>query len=151
VAWAEPAAAVTHVLPLARAEVRPTGFPRRSTGPQQQPSYDYRRIVPLWDTRIQSGFYTAFGRVDELVASNDDALAIIGPGEEVHLEFDAALPPLSQGWSRRFVLETHGWAKDMDLYTRDGDSVGPLPVTGKDPARRDQLNNKYNTRFASGR
>jgi hypothetical protein len=49
------------------------------------------------------------------------------------------------------VLETHGWAKDMDLYTRDGDSIAPLPVSGKDAARRDRLNNKYNTRFASGR
>lgn len=151
VAWAEPAAAVEHVLPLASAEVRPLGFPQRSTGAQRQPSYDLGRIAPLWDTRIQSGFYTAFGKVDELVADDDDALAIIGPGEQIHLEFDAALPPLAQGWSRRFVLQAHGWAKDMDLYTRDGDTIGPLPVTGKDGARRDRLNNKYNTRFASGR
>ena len=127
------------------------GFPRRSTGPQRQPSYDYDRMVPLWDTRIQSGFYTAFGRVDELVAAHDDALAIIGPGEELHLEFDSALPPLPQGWTRRFVLETRGWAKDMDLFTRDGETVGPLPVTGMAAALRDRLNGKYNTRFASGR
>jgi hypothetical protein len=151
VAWAEPAQAVTHVLPLATAEVRSMGFPRSSIGPQRQPSYDYRRRAPLWDTRIQSGSYTAYGRVDELVAGHDDALAIIGPGDEIHLEFDAALADPPQGWSRRFVLETHGWAKDMDLYTRDGDFVEPLPVTGKDAARRDRLNNKYNTRFASGR
>jgi hypothetical protein len=39
----------------------------------------------------------------------------------------------------------------MDLYTRDGDFIEPLPVTGKDAAHRDQLNNQYNTRFASGR
>ena len=76
---------------------------------------------------------------------------IIGPGDQLHLEFDAALPALAQGWSRRFVLEAHGWAKDMDLYTRDGDTIGPLPVSGKDVARRDRLNNQYNTRFASGR
>jgi hypothetical protein len=127
------------------------GFPRRFTGTQQQPFYDYGRVAPLWDTRIQSGFYTAFGKVDELVANQDDGLVILGPGDELHLEFDAALPHLAQGWSRRFVLETHGWAKDMDLYTRDGDTIGPLPVTGKDAARRDQLNSKFNTRFASGR
>jgi tetratricopeptide (TPR) repeat protein len=151
VAWSEPAAAVDHVLPLATAEARPMGFPWQSTGPQGQSSYDLGRIAPLWDTRIQSGFYTAFGRVDELVTDDDDALAIIGPGEQIHLEFDAALPALAPGWSRHFVLETHGWAKDMDLYTRDGDSVGPLPVTGKDAARRDRLNSQYNTRFASGR
>ncbi len=151
VAWAEPVDAITRVLPLAAAEVRPMGFPRQATGPQRQPSYDLDRLAPLWDTRIQSGSYTAFGRIDELVADVDDALAIIGPGEQIHFEFDAALPPLTPEWTRRFVLETHGWAKDMDLYTRDGDSIGPLPITGKDPSRRDQLNNKYNTRFASGR
>jgi len=151
VAWAEPARAVLHALALATAEVRPMGFPRRFTGTQQQPFYDYGRVAPLWDTRIQSGFYTAFGKVDELVANQDDGLVILGPGDELHLEFDAALPHLAQGWSRRLVLETHGWAKDMDLYTRDGDTIGPLPVTGKDAARRDQLNSKFNTRFASGR
>ena len=151
VAWAEVAPAVKHDLSLADAEVRPLGFPRASFGPQRQPSYDFSRIAPLWDTRIQSGYYTQFGKVDELVAEDDDALAIIGPGEQLHLEFDATLPPLEQGWSRRFVLETHGWAKDMDLYTRDGDSIGPLPVTGKDVERREQLNGRYNTRFASGR
>jgi Tfp pilus assembly protein PilF len=151
VAWAERAPIIPRALALASAEVRGVGFPRRSTGSQRQPSYDYDRMVPLWDTRIQSGFYTAFGRVDELVAAHDDALAIIGPGEELHLEFDSALPPLPQGWTRRFVLETLGWAKDMDLFTRDGETVGPLPVTGMAAAVRDRLNGKYNTRFASGR
>ncbi len=151
IAWAEPASPVTHVLPLAAAEVRPIGFPHRSTGPQQQPSYDLGRTAPLWDTRMQSGWYTAYGRVDELVADDDDALAIIGPGDALHLEFDAALPALAPGWSRRFVLQAHGWAKDMDLYTRDGETVAPLPATGKDAARRDRLNHAYNTRFASGR
>ncbi|HEX7157324.1 MAG TPA: FG-GAP-like repeat-containing protein [Burkholderiaceae bacterium] len=151
IAWSETAPAATHVLPLAAAEVRPIGFPRRSTGAQQQPSYDLGYSAPLWDTRIQSGWYTAYGRVDELVADDDDALAIIGPGDALHLEFDAALPALAPGWSRRFVLQAHGWAKDMDLYTRDGDTVAPLPVTGKDAARRDRLNHAYNTRFASGR
>lgn len=151
VAWAEPSPAREHALPLASAEVGVMGFPLRTTGPQRQPSYDLARIAPLWDTRIPAGLYTAFGRVDELVASDDDALAIIGPGEQIQLEFEAALPPLPPGWTRRFVLEAHGWAKDMDLYTRDGDTVGPLPVSGKDPARRDRLNARYNTRFASGR
>lgn len=77
-------------------------------------------------------------------------MAIIGPGEEVHLEFDAAAPP-PPGWRRYFVLETRGWAKDMDLYTRDGETVGPLPSTGKPEAVRDQLHERYNTRYQSGR
>jgi hypothetical protein len=84
-----------------------------------------------------------------LVTDVDDAVAIIGPGEELHLEFDAALPP-PDGWRRYFVLENNGWAKDMDLFTRDGETVGPLPVTGKPVAVRERLHERYNTRYQSG-
>jgi hypothetical protein len=91
-----------------------------------------------------------FGRIDELVSSRDDALAIVGPGEEIHAEFDAALAPLRSGWSRRFVLEANGWAKDMDLYTRDRDTLGPLPVSGRSAAMRDRLNLRYNQRSPHG-
>ncbi len=102
--------------------------------------------MPLWDTWAQSGLYPKFGRIDELVSSRDDALAIIGPGEEIHVEFNAALAPLRTGWSRRFVLEANGWAKDMDLYTRDRDTLNPLPVSGRSAEMRDRLNQHYNQR-----
>jgi len=151
IAWTEGAEVTTHEIRMVAAEARQSGFPRRTTGPQQQPDYDYGHRVPLWDTRIQSGRYTDFGRIDELVMATDDALAIIGAGEELHLEFDAALPRLEPGWSRRFVLETHGWVKDMDLYTRDGDSLEPLPTAGGRRVVRDRLHAQYNKRFASGR
>jgi len=150
VAWAEPLAATRHDLPLRVAEMRAAGFARRTTGAQQQPSYDYDRRAPLWDTWAQSGLYTRFGRIDELVFARDDALAIVGPGEEIHAEFDAALAPLRSGWSRRFVLEAKGWAKDMDLYTRDRDTLGPLPVSGRSAGRRDRLNRQYNQRSGHG-
>ena len=150
VAWAETAPAAARSLKLARAIVGHPGFPRSTKGAQQQPSYDYDHRAPLWDTRTQSGFYTAFGAVDELVAAHDDALAIIGPGEELHLEFEA-LPAPAPGIVRRYELRTHGWAKDMDLYTRDGETIGPLPVTGKDARVARLLHGRYNTRFAEGR
>jgi len=137
-------------LPLQAARVAPMGFPLRSTGPQRQPGYDYQRRKPYWDTRHAAGNYTAFGPATELVAETDDAVAIIGPGEEVHLEFaapDAAPPP---GWTRRILLETNGWAKDMDLYTRDGTTVAPLPAVSNSTAVRDSLHAKYNTRYQSG-
>jgi hypothetical protein len=150
VAASQPAPIVTHEIPLAAAELRRAGFPRRTTGAQQQPDYDYARRDPLWDTRVQSGRYTAFGDAKPLVAAHDDALAILGPGDELHLEFEG-LPELTAGRSRRYVLETRGWAKDMDLYTRDGETVGPLPTTGKDAENREALHQRFNTRFASGR
>jgi len=150
VAWAEPSEATRHELPLTVAEMRAAGFARRATGAQRLPSYDYDRRVPLWDTWAQSGLYTGFGRIDQLVSSSDDALAIIGPGEEIHVEFNAALAPLRAGWSRRFVLEANGWAKDMDLYTRDRDTLDPLPVSGRNAELRDRLNQRYNQRSWHG-
>jgi hypothetical protein len=158
VAWAEPCPqAKRQPLHLAGATVSFCGFPRRTTHAQQRPDYDYARRAPLWDTRHQSGWYTAFGPAEELVASADDALAIFGPGEEVHLEFaadGAVVTPPPRGWTRRIVLETVGWCKDMDLYTKTGETIEPMPVrteaTEAQKAQRDALHRKYNTRYQSG-
>jgi tetratricopeptide (TPR) repeat protein len=137
------------VASLAAAHVGKTGFARRETLDQFRPHYDYADRSPFWDTRYMAGYYTRLGPVRELVAEHDDAVAIIGPGEEVHLEFDA-MDPEPEGWRRYFVLETRGWAKDMDLFTRDGETVGPLPSSGRPSAVRDALHARYNTRYQSG-
>jgi len=137
--------------------VRQSGFAKRSTGPQKQPDYDYTNRAALWDTRHQSGRYTAFGEAMELTATTDSAVAIFGPGEEVHAEFESALPPLPEGWTRRFVLELDGWCKDMDLHTKDGETIDPLPVREVDAAdaaameRRDALHRRCNMRYEGGR
>jgi len=72
----------------------------------------------------------------------------------VSLSVLAALP-LAEGAERKGADKrewpTHGWAKDMDLYTRDGDSIEPLPTAGKHRAERERLHARYNNRFASGR
>jgi hypothetical protein len=115
----------------------------------RRPSYDYDRRTPLWDTRYLKGGYTAYGSVTELVGGDDEALAIFGPGEELHLEFDALQASPKPGWTRRYVLETRGWCKDMDLYTKDGDTVDPLPGRRTDAAAR--LQRRYTTRYESGR
>jgi len=47
------------------------------------------------------------------------------------------------------VLEARGWCKDMDLYTRDGDTVEPIP--GVRNAAAEQLQRHYTTRYQSGR
>lgn len=129
VAGAEPCPqARRSVLPRRKALLDEVGFARRTTGPQRLPHYDWERRLPLWDCRHQAGTYTRFGDVEALVAATDDALVVFGPGEEVHLEWEASLPPPAAGWTRRHVLEATGWCKDSDLATRDGDTVGPLPV-----------------------
>jgi len=137
------------LLPVTAATLRKTGFAKRSNLDQFRPHYDYADQNPFWDTRYMAGYYTRLGPVEELVTATDDTMAIIGPGEEIHLEFIAAAPTPS-GWQRFFVLETNGWAKDMDLFTRDGETVGPLPSTGKPEAIRDSLHARYNTRYQSG-
>ncbi|MCI0630241.1 MAG: FG-GAP-like repeat-containing protein [Phycisphaerales bacterium] len=152
---------VKRELKLSEARLMRTGFAKRTTGPQRQPYYDYDERVPLWDTRYQRGYYTEFGAVDELIGTKDGALAIFGPGEEVHMEFDApesvddADRSLGEGWARVFVLEVDGWCKDMDLFTKDGETVEPVPgVPGahrRDACATDELHRRFNTRYESGR
>ena len=149
VVFAEPAPPLRRrALDLRSARLSRTGFARRTTGPQRRPFYDYGERSPFWDTRYQAGFYTEMGPVDELVTAADDAVAIFGPGEEIHLEFEAAGAP-PEGWTRRFVFEARGWCKDMDLYTAGGQTIEPLPGSASPTAAG--LHERYNTRYESGR
>jgi hypothetical protein len=78
----------------------------------------------------------------DLVTANNRGVGLMG-------QFTASLPRLREGWTRRFVLDARGWCKDMDLYTRDGDTVEPLLDTGSHAAA--VLQRAYTTRYESGR
>jgi len=58
------------------------------------------------------------------------------------------------GFERFIGIEFRGWAKDMDLYTEHGETVGPLPVlpdqTEAAIERRRALHRRYNVRFQEG-
>lgn len=137
--------------PIVEARMAKTGFARRDTMAQQLPYYDYNDRSPFWDTLYPKGYYTSLGPVEPLVVEANNAFAIVGPGEELHLEFDAPSPLTDEGWQRRVVLEVRGFAKDMDLYTLDGETVGPLPYTeGVDSSQRDALHARYLKRFQGG-
>ncbi|MGD9903441.1 MAG: FG-GAP-like repeat-containing protein [Vicinamibacterales bacterium] len=140
---------VVHELPPVTADLQRSGFARRTTGPQRTPHYDYAHRAPLLDTRHPRGWYSRLGDVQPLVAADDDAVAIFGPGEEVRLEFEVPEAAVPSGWTRRVVLDAKGWCKDMDLYTLDGDTVGPLP--GRESPARRTLHAAYNTRYEGGR
>jgi tetratricopeptide (TPR) repeat protein len=140
---------VRRQLRLAMARVEQPGFALRATGPQRLPSYDWARRAPLWDTRFQTGHYTRFGDALELVTATDDAVVIFGPGEAVHLEFEAPTEAPPPGWTRVYVFEADGWCKDMDRFTRDGSTVAPLPSAGRDPSIPDRLHEEYNTRYVT--
>jgi tetratricopeptide (TPR) repeat protein len=142
-------AVVARDLPLMAARLASEGFPRREMHAWRRPSYDYDHRAPLADMRHLKGRYTATGPITDLLTKEDGAVAIFGPGEELQLEFDASLEPVAPGWTRRFALEARGWCKDMDLYTRDGDTVEPLPgVRGRDA---NALQQRYTNRDQSGR
>jgi hypothetical protein len=137
------------------AKVSKSGFYQRVNHPQRRAEYVYQQTKAFGDVEYATGFYTNLGEMTELITTADDALAIIGPGEEIHVEFEAPAPaPL--GTQRWYVLEAKGWAKDKDMYTFQGNTVGPLPRAYPDAdstasAARDALHQKHNTRFQAGR
>jgi Tfp pilus assembly protein PilF len=143
-----------NTLEMAYAEVAEVGFARRKVQDQRCASYDYAERPPLADARHPKGWYTAFGDARKLIAGADNALAIIGPGEELHLEF-VAHDPCPTGFERSFVLEANGWCKDADLFTKNSGAVEPLPTradlaTPENDALRFQLHRAFHTRFMSG-
>ncbi len=151
VAQAEPCPqARVHQLPLLASEIGECGFITRQILGQQRPAFEYEQRVPFAGTRDPAGYYTRFGAADELIREADNALAIIGPGEQVSLEFESA-PPCPRDWSRRFVFSAVGWCKDADLYTEHGATVEPLPHRGPISPRAKSLHEKYNTRYQNGR
>lgn len=141
-------------LPLAEAQVKRSGFALRSTGPQRQPYYDYSQRAPYWDAKYADGMYTTYGPVTELVNKTDSAVAIVGSGEEVHLEFLPSAEGVAEGMFRHYVVDFHGWAKDMDMYTDKGETVEPIPalsdLDGDQKDIRNRLHQKYNVRFQAG-
>lgn len=145
-----PAGTDVHALSPSEARLAKTGFARRDTMAQRRPYYDYSDRAAFWDTQYQSGYYTALGPVMELVSAANNAFVIIGPGEELHLEFPS--PKHNTSGRRVVVLETRGYAKDKDLYTKDGATVGPMPFTPGvgDLATREALHERYMTRYQGG-
>lgn len=114
----------------ASAELRHRGFSRPLIHPErkQPESFDYPSWMPVSMWNPTPGFYTRYGDVVPLLSEVDDRMVIMGSGDEVRLLFDAkALPPLSAGWARDFLLKVDGWAKDGDANTAYSQSVEPLP------------------------
>ena len=94
------------------------------------PVYDDLRDGAPWP-RVPSGAMTRYGDTRALLATRDGAFAVLGCGDEVTLEFDAArLPPVAPGDRRDFFLFTVGWDKDADYHVEHGWTVEPMPFHG---------------------
>ncbi|MGH9667917.1 MAG: FG-GAP-like repeat-containing protein, partial [Bryobacteraceae bacterium] len=77
------------------------------------------------------GLYTRYGDVADLVRKVDDRLVVMGSGDELKVKFRAdSLPAPREGWTRDFLLQVDGWAKDRDANTAFSTSVEPLPFHG---------------------
>jgi hypothetical protein len=144
----------------ARADLRWRGFSRYAALPASlplTPLYGDVSPVPPWD-RAPAGWFTRYGDVSELVARRDDRLVLLSGGDELALEFAAALlRPPPPGSTRDFFLHVVGWDKDADFHVGLGWQLGPLPFQGMDdqaygreprPARVDDAWMKaYDTRW----
>ena len=151
-------------LPVAKATLARRGFIQEVAGGGSAPvEYNDDRLEPVTVTRWR-GKLTRLGNVTPLLTAVDDRFVLIGPGDELTAEFDAAgLPPVKPGFVRSFVLRTHGFCKDSSLYTATSGEVGPLPFRGmtsypdgaidrrKAPAGQDAYDREWNTRPAGGR
>ncbi len=115
-------------LPVSRAVLGYRGYLREVSPDGRLPLlYDYDYVDPAPLARM-SGRLTRTGDVAPLLRDDDDQLCLVGPGDEVRLEFDAkAAPPLPEGWTRAFILRSVGYCKDADPFTAASDSIGPLP------------------------
>lgn len=125
--------AKTTTLAPTSADLHPRGFSRmyRKGGRYGPYWFDYDDVSKESPWRPIEGAFTRFGDILPLLRAGDDMYAIMGPGDEMTVQFDAtsaaSLPP---GWKRDFLLYTDGWIKDSDLNTAFGTTVHPLPFHG---------------------
>lgn len=115
------------------ADLRFRGFSRARIHPQRKEPEMFFYPNPLassfWNPT--PGMYTRFGNVEPLTRSADDRFVIMGSGDELALEFDAAaFPAAAPGFTRSYILAVDGWAKDRDANTAHSATVEPLPFHG---------------------
>ncbi len=115
----------------ARAQLEFVGFPREYSPDGRKPNlFDYSNIDKTSAWKRPVGYYTRFGEVTPLILSTDNAFVIMGPGEELTVEFAVPDTHPSAGRRRTFILKTVSFCKDMDWHTAYGQTVEPLPFHG---------------------
>jgi Flp pilus assembly protein TadD len=114
---------------LAKGYLQFLGYPRVVEGnPRNDLSYIYEDVSETGPYMRQTGNYTRYGDVTDLLRAADDEYVIFGSGDEVVVDFDSThLPDLPDGWTRDYFFYANGFAKDMDFYAAHGDTVSPLP------------------------
>ena len=121
-----PPGAVHVTASVETADLQAIGYPLRRNQPQHRPDYDYTQRTPLFDFRHMRGLYTEFGAVEDIIDSRDQKIAVFGPGEGITIAF--AMPGDVDPDMMHWVLDVSGWCKDRDRFTRDGETLQPLPA-----------------------
>jgi hypothetical protein len=113
-----------------RADLGERGFSAVAT--EGEPlGFDYARVSWRSPWKTMPGRYTREGDVRPLLAVADDVFVVSKPGDELTLSFDAsALPAVGTGRARTFLLDSHGFSKEMDINSASPDIVLPLPYEG---------------------
>lgn len=133
IAWttetADADAVVVARLAPAQADLRYRGFSALFRHAPNAPHlYDYDDAAAASPWLPFPGRYTRYGEVGELLELADDRSAILAPGDELALEFDAReVTAPAPGWRRTLFLESQGWDKDADRNTFAGERLEPLP------------------------
>ncbi|MCP4173989.1 MAG: CRTAC1 family protein [Fuerstiella sp.] len=130
----ETADTMTQPCPLLAADLHFRGFSRRIYADnalfrrgRAPESYDYAAVTtaPRWPTI--HGRFTRYGESTALLTDHDDQMVVMGPGDELTMEFAVPTKPVPDGWKRDFVLTNVGYDKDADLNTIYGQSSEPFP------------------------
>jgi len=120
--------------PLAAADLHYRGFSRRVYADNSlfrnghaPEGYDYDSVTtdPRWNEML--GRFTRYGEAADLLDAQDDRMIVMGPGDELTVEFTAPAEAPPAGWKRDFILYNVGWDKDADLNTVYGQSSEPYP------------------------
>ena len=109
------------------AELRNHGFSRsyRQGNAPERYVYDDATTDAKWPPL--RGPRTQYGDCTAMLSDVDDAMVVMGPGDEVRMRFAVPSQPPPDGWVRDFVMHNVGWDKDADLNTLTGQSTLPLP------------------------
>lgn len=111
-------------VPLVTADLRVRGIDGRSSDGEL---YEYTYSEPTGRTAYLPGEYTRVGDVRTLLAETDDRFVIYGGGDEIGLGFEPPPPP-GEGTTRRYVMHTNGYYKDLKADVPH--EVAPLPFAG---------------------
>ena len=121
---------VTRLSPV-KAKLGYRGFPAPLPLKGPFPQYDYGSDCQGPKVPSVAGDLTRYGDVLPLMVPSDDMFAVMGPGDEVAVSFDADdLPPLAEGSVRTFMVRANLFFKELYEESPAYDTVAPLPFHG---------------------